>query len=238
VYSSNLGFPLLKLPAELRYQVLEEALATDVPLRLLWNRTGLQSVHAHHDASYGLLCANKQLHEECRRLLFNKTPFVLNISRFVMHEAVGRGIPETQMTPAEAVATWKSLRGFETIILVVEAKYDYDSVTAKNLRIILRAFFGSKAKKDPKKRVMIRLDIGDSYLYSKSSTRLLGVMQTWLPKSNQIWLKCESALVENILEGKGGRTETILEWKKIFERFSDRLDIDVEKDPELGIVTT
>jgi len=42
-------------------------------------------VYAHEDVSsgsYELFCASRQLHNECRDLLYAKTPFVLHVSRF------------------------------------------------------------------------------------------------------------------------------------------------------------
>jgi len=122
VYSSDSGFPLLKLPAELRYQILTEALATDFPLRLLWNdpsrlmwpaSKNIRIKRLRHDPSYGLLCANKQLQEECREILFANTPFILYVGR--LRRANG-----TNVGSALVNALTTSLRGFRTIILVMD----------------------------------------------------------------------------------------------------------------------
>jgi hypothetical protein len=217
-------------------------IAAGVPRWEIWDESGMRRVPP--DTSYGsysLFCANKQLYEECSEILFANTPFVLNVGRLILLEPTYFPRIESWnsvLTQEKVEAIWKSLRSFDKVILRVEHGHVRLDFTERNLEIILCAFLGTTAKKDPKKKIVIRLVFKHWFWQYDGSTYLIDIMQTWLPKSTVIRLQCESAIVNEFLTREWVTDRAVLRWKDFFMRFSDRIDMEVEEDSGLGIVAT
>ena len=86
--------PVLKLPFDLRRQILIEALEPDKPFELWQLRSPEDVSKTAPDPRLNVLFTNEQILEEGVKLFQDHIPFMLNLGHASVSETLAKGIPQ------------------------------------------------------------------------------------------------------------------------------------------------